>query len=124
MTKGENKRCNAPVPEPRGTTWPPLWLTLVPANPPSATLAPPTRPVMTMSQEAETSAFRPGSVCVATIPSFEHCFWCGGRRFWQSLAWPDVIRCGTCIPNPTCAVRWFETAFPIIATNPNDLGKI
>lgn len=26
------------------------------------------------------------------------CPWCGQREWWQSLVWPDVVRCGWCSP--------------------------
>jgi hypothetical protein len=52
------------------------------------------------------AAYFPGSV---HRPEDGPCQWCGRREWWQSQAWPDVLRCGRCSPPaPGVAVEWLR----------------
>jgi hypothetical protein len=52
------------------------------------------------------AAYFPGSV---HRPEDRVCSWCGRREWWQSKAWPDVVRCGWCsAPAPGAPVVWLN----------------
>jgi hypothetical protein len=62
--------------------------------------------------------------CPAEVPAKRHCSWCGGTRFWQSLAWPDVVRCGTCYP-PSCPdqVRFLDREEYLVWPGNGEVGQ-
>jgi hypothetical protein len=52
------------------------------------------------------AAYFPGSV---HRPEDGPCCRCGRRDWWQSQAWPDVVRCGWCSPPaPGVAAEWLS----------------